>query len=129
MEITAPKDSIVFEWYDVKFFIRSEFTAYDRFCITVCRNKEIKDGAFIFNAEDFFVLLIKLFVERWEGVTADGKPVPFSLELLKRFPTKKEPKDKLTGDVFLDLGMFIREHVVAPNTEKVEEIKKKSESA
>ena len=123
MELVEKKENLEFKWEDVTFHIRQTFTAHDRFAITTTPHKENRDGGFVFDTETFYATLIQLFVVDWEGVTQNGFKVQYSFARLKDFPASKDQ-----GDVFLALGGFIRDKVLIPNTEKVEEIKKKSVS-
>lgn len=82
------------------FHIRPKATAEDRFEITVLYDADAK-GHVKVPRRDVYRTLIERFVVGWTGVTEDGKPVPFSMDALGRFPVDKNE------DVMIILGHFI----------------------
>lgn len=90
----------VFEWEDVKIKVRAHATAGDRFELNMLYDVDTK-GRVEVPRRRFYVTVIERFVESWEGVNEDGKPVPFSIANLERLPVKG------TDDVILLLGAFI----------------------
>lgn len=100
MELLKPKDRLTYSIGDVKFFIRSTMTARDKFRLGIMG--EYKNGVFAVDRGEVFEKVIDLFVEGWEGVTEDGKPVPYSYDtFMNRIP------GDTARDWVLKLGVFI----------------------
>ena len=98
MEIQKQGEILEHKWKDITFRVRAQATAGDRFEIDILY--DVDKGVVVVPRRELYRTLIKRFVVGWEGVTEDGKPVPFSLENLERLPADNE-------DVILFLGSFI----------------------
>lgn len=100
MELLKPKDHLTYSIGDVKFFIRSQLTARDKFRIGIMG--DYKDGVFKVARGEVFEKCIEIFVVGWDGVTEDGKPVPYSFDaFMTRIP------GDVAKDWILKLGVFI----------------------
>jgi hypothetical protein len=100
MELLKGKDNLTFSVGDVKFFIRASATVRDKFAVDMTGTYE--NGVFKMDRVAFYHKMIELFVEGWDGVTMDGKPVPYIFAtFMDSFPA--DP----TQDVVLKLGSFI----------------------
>lgn len=105
MELTQARPKThSWTWEGVTFHYRTEATVHDRFVLDTSGEMQ-KDGTLRFNTRAFVETLIGLFVTGWEGVTAGGQPVPYSLEDLKRLPISAG------AELILKLGDEIHKHV------------------
>jgi|SRR5713226_5903531 len=85
---------------DVTFHVRSNLTARDKLAMDMIG--EYVNGVFVLDKVSLFEKLIELFVVGWEGVTENGKPVPYSFKtFMTRFP------GDVAQDWLLRLGGFI----------------------
>lgn len=83
MELIKPEVAR-FEFKDIVFLVRSKATLGDRMAIealTVGAIQAVKAGG-IEGLPKLGREIVKLFVCGWEGVTLDGKAVPYSYDLL-----------------------------------------------
>jgi hypothetical protein len=115
MELMKQEKPLELKFEDVKFYIKPRATAFDIF--TLRMNSEMNDGVVSLSSKTYYNGVIKSFILGWEGVTIDGKPVPYAWDLLiTLFP---KGKDK---DVFFELLDFILKNTDL--TYKQEELKK-----
>lgn len=106
MELMSKPQTVKCQYKDVTFLVKSRATAYDKFLISMSPAGEVKGNEVKFtNRIAFFRVLVERFVVGWEGVTLDGKPAPYSFELLESsFPSSAD------DDVFIRLGSFVIEN-------------------
>ena len=95
----------IYKWKDVTFYLRPHATSGDRHSLTMLG--DLDNGKASIPRSIFYRRAIELFVTRWEGVTAEGKAVPFSMLNLDSLPTIMEE-----GDLLCELGSFIYNHCV-----------------
>lgn len=100
MELQKAGESLPFKWKDITFHIRSKALAGDKHELVTLGELDGK-GRSVIPQSKLYRKIIERFVISWEGVTEDGKAVPFSVENLERLPM--DPKE----DVFLVLGGHI----------------------
>jgi len=91
----------VFKWKDITFHLRPRGLSGDKHDLIEMGEIDKNGKAFI-PMNKFYRRAIELFVKSWEGVTEDGKPVPFSMENLNSLPVENGD-----GDVIRELGAFI----------------------
>lgn len=104
MELSRAKEPLKFKYRDVTFLVKPHAVEADR--LEIWASGKADDGKIVAPRAEFVKALIRCFVIGWEGVTQDGKPVPYSFEtFVNLFP--KQPKDETP--VFLALGNFIYE--------------------
>ncbi len=101
METVKAEKDLEFKWKDVTFKVRGVATSEDKFEINVLYGVD-KEGKLKVPRSQFYRTAIKRFVKGWEGVTTDGKPVPFSMEALGNLPIDPDGED-----VMILLGSFI----------------------
>ncbi len=91
-----------FKYEDVTFFVKPVASEEDRMIVAL---SGLSDGAHVrFSKPEYCRTVIQCMVSGWQGVTEDGKPVPYSFDLLADFP-------RVDGkNVYLELGAFIIEH-------------------
>ena len=89
-----------FPWKDVTFLYRTSVTTQDKFTIDTAGSL-LKDGSIEFHPWELYRALIRTFVVGWEGVTEDGKPVPYSYDAFSRLPSDPDQ------DLVLKLGIKI----------------------
>jgi hypothetical protein len=99
MEIAKQNAPLEFKWKDITFQIRSTAMSGDKFAISM--SSPIENGRQTFSLTAYYRKIIELFVIGWQGVTEDGKDVPFSLDALGRLPVDAN------NDVFILLASFI----------------------
>lgn len=90
------------EWKhgDVTFYFRPSISGGDKFNLTTA-GVLAEDGHVVYKPMELYRALVKIFVTGWDGVTENGKKVPYSYELLStRFPASDE-------DMILKLGLYI----------------------
>jgi hypothetical protein len=109
MELLKPNDGPAkYEWKDgVVFLYRTKVTTEDKYNVDTAGSL-MKDGAIQFNPWDFYRALIRQFVTGWEGVTENGKPVPYSYDAFMRLPADpgQDIVMKLAIKIGQDTGFF-----------------------
>jgi hypothetical protein len=103
MELSILENKLAeWKWKDVTFKFRSKVTKGDRWKIdtsgAILENDQIK-----FEPWKFYEIMIRVFVSDWDGVTKDGKKVPFSYDALSSIP------DDDGDDIVMKLGHYIAE--------------------
>lgn len=111
MELLKPKDNLTFSIGDVKFFIRPQMTVRDKLELDMLGDYD--NGVFQVKKGDIIAKLVELFVVGWDGVTEDGKPVPYSYRTF----AERLPAD-MARDWMLNLGTFIFEQLGLGKTEQ-----------
>lgn len=108
MELRKPQIAR-FVWNDVTFLVNCRASSGDKFAIDTCNvGRKVKRGGTTIREVDqttFGKLLIQLFVVGWEGVTSEGKPVPYTFEAIDDLPA--DPKRQ----VLTELCHFILKNV------------------
>jgi len=90
-----------YKWQDVTFYFRTKVTVGDKYEIDTA-GTVVNGDKISFTPWNFYSTLIRLFVNAWDGVTEDGKTVPYSYEtLMQRLPAQQ------SEDVVMKLGVFI----------------------
>jgi len=103
MELTKKKPDLKFTHKELTFTVRAVATAGDKYEIDCLY--DVKGDGLEINRRMFYLTLIERFVTGWEGVTENGKPVPFSLANLLSLPYDHE------DDIVIILGSWITNHV------------------
>ena len=104
MELVQEKAPLRFAWGDVTFLVKPQTTSGDKFEIDMAGRPVGNTGQVEFSPAEFYRTLVRQFVVGWEGVTSEGKPVPYSYENLMRLPAQSG------DDVVIRLGIFIVEN-------------------
>lgn len=89
-----------FTWNDVTFLVKPRAGAMDKFELDT-RGDLAADGTVTMSRTIFYRVLVERFVVGWEGVTEDGRPVPYSFARIERLPAL--PDD----DLIFKLGAYI----------------------
>ena len=98
MELQKPQDNLSCKIGDVTFFFRSQMTVRDKVAIDMVGT--LKDGRWVMDRDAYITKIIERFVTGWDGVTENGKPVPYSYDVfMERFPSGQG-----TFDLLLDLS-------------------------
>ena len=97
----------IFNWKDVTFHIRPRATTGDKHDLVMIGDIKA-DGRSSVPRSLMYRRAIELFVKSWNGVTENGKQVPFSMAALDSLPTSSDETD-----VILELGAFIYNHCVS----------------
>ena len=104
MELLKPKDNLAFSIGEVTFYFRPQLTVRDKFQLDMIG--EYRDGVFTVTRGAVIEKLVELMVVSWNGVTEDGKPVPYSFKtFIERLPAD------VSNDWILRLGGHILETV------------------
>jgi hypothetical protein len=89
-----------FKYEDVTFLVKPRASEEDRMLVMLL-GEQLPDGNVKFSRPDFCRLVVERMVVGWEGVTRDGKPMPYSFTALSEFP-------RIEGkNVYLEVGAFI----------------------
>lgn len=124
MELAKPQEPLKFAYKDVTFLVRPKSIEADR--LEVWGSGQVEDGKIISKQAEFVKALIRCMVVGWEGVTEDGKPVPYSFEtFLARFPNQGRGE----ANVFLQLGDFIFEKTDIWKQDEAEKNASRAQSA
>lgn len=104
MELIPDSPPARFPWKDAVILVKRRASVLDKFQLDMLGERKEEGGKLVakFSQIELGRLLVRLFVVGWEGVTMDGKDVPYSYELLE----KSLPADR-TEDFFLSLYAFI----------------------
>lgn len=103
-----------YKWQDVTFFFRTKVTVGDKYEIDTAGTL-IAGSKVTFTPWNFYLTIIRVFVTGWEGVTEDGKPVPYSHEnMMTRLPSEQ------SEDLIMKLGVHIAEATGLISTDKQE---------
>lgn len=104
MELLKEKSTEVYVHEDVKFTIRTNVTVGDKFELDTAGSIADKDEI-TFKPWEFYKTMLRLFVISWEGVSVDGKPVPWNFDtFMSSFPASGDG-----SDLVMKLGSFIAE--------------------
>ena len=97
MELKKNDESLLeFKWQDVVFKIKRTANSGDRLAVALRDQKTLAT---------YSLTLVERFVVDWEGVTQEGKPVPYSFKLLSEsLPSTVE------DNALLALANFIYEN-------------------
>lgn len=102
MELFKPQAPLEFKFEDVTFLVKARAVDADR--LEVWGSGEVDNGRIVSRRAEFVKALIRCFVLDWRGVTIDGKPAPYSVELFfKAFPSGEAG----APNVFLAISDFI----------------------
>ena len=129
MELMSNRaETTTWGWGDITFMIRTTVTAMDEFTIMNLPTEQHSDKKFYYKREEFFKKLIERFVLDWQGVTDNGRVIPYSFEVLELLPARERNEGELPpkGTIFEDLGSYIRDGIWNPYVEKVTSLKKDS---
>ena len=90
-----------FVWNDVRIYFRTKVTVGDKFAIDTAGTR-IEGDKVEYKPWDFYLTMIRTFVTGWEGVTENGKKVPYSYDaLMNRLPSDSGE------DLVMKLGLQI----------------------
>lgn len=101
-----------YQWQDVTFIYRTKVTTADKFEVDTA-GALMRDGKITFTPFEFYRALIRSFVVGWEGVTENGKALPYSYESLLLLPSDTE------SDLIMKLGIKIAQDTGFIAEEKV----------
>jgi len=103
MELMKTEKPLEFKKGDVTFFIKPKATEYDVFN-TIMAGEMKADGMVAMKRMDFNDCILRNFIIGWEGVTIDGKAIPYSWEVfVNGWPKQDE------NNIFVELVNFIFE--------------------
>lgn len=102
MELIKPAKPLEFKHGDVTFFIKPNATSHDRF-MSVMSGEMKSDGTIAVKRAEFNETILRNFIVGWEGVTQNGKPVPYSWEAF----ISSWPKEEDGKNIFVELTNFI----------------------
>jgi hypothetical protein len=104
-----------FKWKDVTFFFRTKVTVGDKYEIDTAGTLIAGDKV-SFTPWNFYLTITRIFVTGWDGVTEDGKAVPYSHEnMLTRLPAQD------SEDLIMKLGVHIAQNNGLISSDKKEE--------
>ena len=103
MELMKADKPLEFKKGEVTFFIKPKASEHDVFN-TIMSGEMKADGTVTVKRMDFNDCVLRHFIIGWEGVTVEGKEVPYSWEMfVSGWPKQDE------GNIFVDLVNFIFE--------------------
>jgi len=106
MEILKQQDNGNVKIADVTFYFRSQMTARDKAALDMIG--EYQNGKWSIDRTAHLTKIIELFVTGWDGVTEDGKPVPYSYEvLMTRLPGVITGTVDLLAELATDIGKTV----------------------